>query len=89
LYKAKKAGISAVVVDPHYTSQTCSGCGYCHKSNRPNQSTFKCGLCGFTLNADHNAAKVISYLGRATVGLPYAVVINPARVEMLTAMPRL
>lgn len=87
LYKAKKEGITAVVVDPPYTSQTCSCCGYCHKSNRPNQSTFKCGSCGFTLNADHNAAKVISYLGGACVGRPYAVAINPARVGTLAAMP--
>lgn len=80
LYKAKRAGVSVVIIDPHYTSQTCSGCGYCHRSNRPNQSTFKCLRCGYVANADANAARVIRYLGRAAVGQPYAVSINPARV---------
>jgi len=80
LYKAKKEGVRVEVVDPHYTSQTCSSCGNCHKANRPNQANFKCTRCGFAANADYNAAKVISYLGGVAVGVPYAVSINSARV---------
>ena len=80
LYKARKEGVHVEIVDPRYTSQTCSECGNCHKANRPNQAIFKCTRCGFSANADYNAARVISYLGRVTVGWPYAAPINPARI---------
>ena len=53
-------------VDPAYTSQACSQCGHTAKSNRPSQTVFACGACGFRMNADHNAA--INILVRA--GLP-------------------
>ena len=55
-YKAKLAGIILKAVDPHYTSQRCSKCGYIAKHNRKNQSTFVCRSCGFSANADHNGA---------------------------------
>ncbi len=69
-YKAKRVGIPIVEVDPAYTSQTCSNCGYCAKSNRKSQSDFLCGQCGFSANADVNAAKNISILGWAVVNQP-------------------
>ncbi len=69
---AYKAG-GLVKVDPAYTSQACSRCGNTHKSNRPSQAVFKCGSCGFSLNADHNAA--INILARA--GLPHVPVHGP------------
>ena len=55
-YKAEREGISVKYVDPAYTSQTCSKCGYVDKENRTSQEKFKCIECGFELNADHNAA---------------------------------
>ena len=61
-----KAG-RVVKVDPAYTSQAGSVCGYTNKSNRPSQAVFVCGACGFQANADHNAA--VNILVRA--GLPY------------------
>lgn len=67
-YKAKRAGVVVVTVDPRYTSQTCPCCGYVDKANRPNQATFLCVQCGFSGFADHVAATVIS--SRAAVGLP-------------------
>ena len=70
-YKARLAGVPVVVVDPHYTSQECSNCGYVSKSNRPEQSTFSCKSCKFSCNADLNAACNIA--SRAIVNLPYAV----------------
>ena len=59
---AYKAG-ALVFVDPAYTSQACSRCGHTAKSNRPSQAVFRCGACGFRLNADHNAA--LNILARA------------------------
>lgn len=55
-YKAERVGVPVVFVDPAYTSQRCSVCGYVAKSNRQSQDTFLCGLCGFSAHADHNAA---------------------------------
>ena len=58
-YKTAKYGGELIRVRPAYTSQTCSSCGTVDKASRENQSRFKCVHCGFTLNADHNAARNI------------------------------
>jgi len=55
-YKAQACGIAVVKIDPRHTSQTCSRCGYQHRSNRRSQSLFLCRKCGYCLNADLNAA---------------------------------
>ena len=39
-YKAKRAGVAFVHVDPAYTSQTCSACGWVDKRNRRCQAVF-------------------------------------------------
>lgn len=67
-YKAQRAGIPVVLVDPRNTSQECSVCGCVDKRNRPNQSTFSCVSCGHAANADTNAARNISR--RAVVNPP-------------------
>ena len=59
-YKAERAGIPVEFVDARYTSQQCSQCGHTARSNRPNQSTFRCQSCGFVSHADGNAAVNIS-----------------------------
>jgi putative transposase len=59
VYKAQERGIAVERVDPRHTSQTCSRCGYQHRSNRRSQSLFLCRQCGYCLNADYNAAKNI------------------------------
>jgi transposase len=64
-YKAKRAGVAVVYVDPAYTSQGCSACGYVAKANRPDQSTFHCRSCGFAEHADRNAARNIAARGVA------------------------
>ena len=58
-YKAKRAGISVVCVDPKYTSQTCAECGHCEKANRQTQEYFLCKQCGYQAHADLNAARNI------------------------------
>lgn len=55
-YKAELAGVPVAFVDPAYTSQTCSCCGFVSKSNRTSQDTFLCKSCGHSANADYNAA---------------------------------
>lgn len=59
-YKAAWAGVPVYLVDPRNTSRTCSACGHCEKANRKSQESFLCQQCGFTLNADENAAINIS-----------------------------
>jgi IS605 OrfB family transposase len=58
-YKSTFRGGQCVMVDPKYTSQTCSKCGHVDSENRKTQDTFKCVKCGHTENADFNASKNI------------------------------
>ncbi|WP_460808286.1 RNA-guided endonuclease InsQ/TnpB family protein [Micromonospora zhanjiangensis] len=62
-YKARRAGIPLVQVDPRYTSQTCNRCGHRDRRNRPDQETFTCRSCGVVAHADHNAALNIAQRG--------------------------
>jgi IS605 OrfB family transposase len=52
-------GVQIEHVSPTYTSQRCSKCGWVRNTNR-NGKLFKCGSCGFTTDADLNAAINIS-----------------------------
>ncbi len=70
-YKAQEAGIPIYFVDPAYTSQQCSVCGYTSTDNRKSQAEFLCVQCGHHENADSNAAKNIA--GRADVNQPIAL----------------
>jgi len=67
-YKAKRAGVPIVAVDPRNTSKGCSYCGYIDKRNRPDQATFSCISCGHSELADINAARNIR--ARAAVNQP-------------------
>jgi len=51
-------------VNPAYTSQRCSVCGHVDANSRKSQALFKCTACGYTSNADLNAARNIA-AGRA------------------------
>ncbi|MFC9672807.1 RNA-guided endonuclease InsQ/TnpB family protein [Streptomyces sp. NPDC056949] len=65
VYKAKRAGVPLVYVDPAYTSQTCSQCGHVDKRNRVNQGIFICRGCGVVAHADRNASHNIAARGAA------------------------
>jgi len=66
-YKAESTGKTVVDVNPKYTSQMCSRCGYTNKANRKGL-VFKCKECGYELNADLNAARNIAVLGMSEYG---------------------
>jgi IS605 OrfB family transposase len=63
-YKAESIGKVTVFVNPYKTSQRCSRCGFVHRWNR-HGLRFRCGNCGFELNADLNAARNIGVLGKS------------------------
>ena len=62
--KAKEHNSIVIEVDPKYTSQECSSCGFRSRENRKTQSCFKCVKCGNTMNADHNASINIMKAGK-------------------------
>lgn len=57
-YKCAAAGVEVVFVNPAWTSQECSRCGYRSKSNR-SSGGFCCRKCGHRAHADLNAAQNI------------------------------
>lgn len=58
-YKAKERNVHLGLVNPAYTSQTCSSCKTIDKKSRLSQSEFVCTNCGEISNADLNASKNI------------------------------
>ena len=71
-YKAEEAGMQVVAIDPRHTSQTCSRCGFQHRSNRKSQSLFLCRSCSYRLNADLNASYNIRAKHLASLGISLA-----------------
>ena len=64
-YKARRAGVPAVYVDPAWTSRTCADCGHADKRNRVSQARFTCRGCGVVAHADRNASRNIAARGQA------------------------
>ncbi|MET9089104.1 transposase [Streptomyces sp. NPDC004237] len=58
-YKARRAGVPVVYVDPAYTSRTCAECGHLDRANRVSQAWFACRSCGFVDHADRNSSRNI------------------------------
>ena len=58
-YKCQEKCKHLHLVNPAYTSQTCSYCGSVDKKYRLSQSEFVCTNCGLIINADVNAAQNI------------------------------
>jgi len=58
LCKAEEAGREVVRVNPAYTSQTCSACGY--RQPMPlSVRVYECTRCGLVIDRDHNGSKNI------------------------------
>ncbi|ALO07839.1 transposase [Streptomyces venezuelae] len=62
-YKAQRAGVPVVYIDPAYTSQECSRCHHVDRRNRPSQAVFACQACGFVEHADLNSSHNIAARG--------------------------
>lgn len=59
-FKLDEHGIRYRSVQPAYTSQQCSRCGFVSELNRKSQAEFICQQCGFVCHADVNAAQNIA-----------------------------
>jgi transposase len=73
--RCQKEGVLSVDVNPAYTSQRCSECGWVQKANRVSQSLFCCKQCNYTANADINAAR--------NIGVPLAFVGHNVKSKWL------
>lgn len=61
-YRAAERDITVVQVNPEYTSQRCTSCGFTHPQNRDVEAnTFECLKCGNEANDDYNASKNIGF----------------------------
>lgn len=58
--KANEYGIVVKYINPYHTSQTCSNCGHFEAGQRISQALFQCKYCGYSVNADYNAARNIA-----------------------------
>ncbi len=80
-YKAQRAGVPVVLVNPRHTSQGCNRCGHVERANRQSQARFSCHSCGYTTHADLNAAHNIRDRGRVKVPL-VAVPLRQLRLPL-------
>ncbi len=83
-YKAQLTGVAVVLVDPRHTSRQCSACGHIAKANRQTQARFSCKQCGYTANADCNAAQNIRH--RARVNAPLVAGRVPQQLWLLAGV---
>jgi len=60
---SEERGVLVSELDPAFTSQRCSCCGWTREANRKRKK-FQCGSCGFAADADLNASSNLS------LGLP-------------------
>ena len=59
-FKLDERGIRYRSVQPAYSSQQCSQCGFTISMNRRSQAELHCLWCGYEANADENAASNIA-----------------------------
>ncbi len=65
---AEKCGRIFLEVEPKFSSQTCSSCGFKSKENRKKES-FLCLNCGMSHDADTNASLVLATRGIEKLGI--------------------
>ena len=67
-YKALRAGVPVVPVNPRNTSRKCPICLHCSKKNRISRDLFRCQRCGFEAPADYVGALNIRTKGIKKLG---------------------
>jgi len=85
-YKAEMQNVFIDEINPAFSSQRCSKCGYISRNNRKSQSDFCCENCSYTCNADLNASKNI--LDYDHWSLEQKSMLN-AKSSQVTSLPNL
>ena len=67
-YKAEEAGRKLGLVNPAYTSQTCSQCGH-REEKTLSEREHTCKNCGYNVHRDLNSAEYILALGLESMGV--------------------
>ena len=80
-YKTRWYGLGLILVPPAYTSQRCARCGETCAQNRTRQAAFECVSCGWSLNADHNAALNIRAAGLAVLACGAEALVSAMKQE--------
>jgi putative transposase len=70
-YKAERLGMDVALQDEHYTSRTCSACGYVR--SKVKGRVFRCPKCGWTYHRDGVGAMNIRYKYRGELGSRHVV----------------
>lgn len=88
-FKLDERGIRYRSVQPAYSSQECSQCGFTFLMNRRTQADFECLWCGFRTHADHNSSVVIAERFDDDVlnGLPFREVQLELALRFLRQLP--
>jgi len=68
-YKAVRAGVQVIPVNPAYTSQMCS---CCHHIGARSKEHFRCSSCGTAMDADVNGALNIATVGATVIWPEYS-----------------
>ena len=73
---ATKHKVPVISIQAHYTSQTCSRCGFRSRNSRKTRDSFNCVHCGFIIHADRNASRNLALLGKVMSGLSLSSVCS-------------
>jgi ribosomal protein L37AE/L43A len=88
-FKLDERGIRYRSVQPAYSSQQCSRCGFTISMNRRSQAEFHCLWCGFEANADENAASNIAerFSDEELNTLPFRAVETALAIRFMRRLP--
>jgi hypothetical protein len=88
-FKLDERGILYRSVQPAYSSQQCSKCGFTISMNRRSQAEFHCLWCGFEANADENAASNIAerFSDEELNTLPFRAVETTLAIRFMRRLP--
>jgi len=72
-------------ISPAYTSQRCSECGSVDANSRQSQALYACTSCGYSCNADVNAARNIAagHAARGDQALAWSANREPQRALLV------
>ncbi len=84
---AAKSGVLVHEINPRYTSQECSSCGYTSPTNREKEK-FLCESCGWMADADIDAAVVIRQRGLSSLGISIPLPVVHGKVTLKEPVAR-